>query len=155
MAKLDFRCPITHVVCKDCSLYRGRHYFLPFCRYYRDRTQNPVDPARPAPVTAESFKEMFGIVSAWEDETTPSVEPESFRGGRIKVIDAETDESRYCSLEELKTLDWDNPEQMRILNGCQITSWRQLAGMVSSMMEQGDDEIELYDAPRFMLLGGG
>jgi hypothetical protein len=153
MAKLDFRCPITHAGCQDCSLYRGRHYFLPFCKYYRNRTKDSVDPARLPPITAESFSEIFNIMEPWQSETILSIASDSDHGSKIKVTNMETDGVRYCSLEELKTLDWENPEQMRLVNGHQITSWNQLVGIASAMMEQGDEEIELYEGPRSMLLG--
>lgn len=36
---------------------------------------------------------------------------------RLKLTDAETDESRYVTLEEAKTWDWNNPEIWRVITG--------------------------------------
>jgi hypothetical protein len=35
MAKTRMICPFSGVMCKDCPVYRGRHYFLCFCEKYR------------------------------------------------------------------------------------------------------------------------
>ena len=35
MAKVTMKCPFSGVVCKDCPVYRGRHYYLCFCEKYR------------------------------------------------------------------------------------------------------------------------
>jgi hypothetical protein len=28
-------CPFSNGICEECALYRGRHYYLCFCREYR------------------------------------------------------------------------------------------------------------------------
>ena len=35
MAKAKMICPFSGIACKDCPVYRGRHYFLCFCEKYR------------------------------------------------------------------------------------------------------------------------
>ena len=35
MAKVSMKCPFSGVLCKDCPIYRGRHYYLCFCEKYR------------------------------------------------------------------------------------------------------------------------
>ena len=35
MAKVNMMCPFSEVLCKDCPVYRGRHYYLCFCEKYR------------------------------------------------------------------------------------------------------------------------
>jgi hypothetical protein len=35
MAKASMMCPFSGRLCKDCPVYRGRHYFLCFCEKYR------------------------------------------------------------------------------------------------------------------------
>ena len=35
MAKEDMICPFSGQLCKECALYRGRHYYLCFCKKYR------------------------------------------------------------------------------------------------------------------------
>ena len=155
MTKLNLLCPIMRRPCKDCSLYRGRHSSLPFCRYYRSHTNDSAKPIE-KPLDAESFNELISMAEPWKNRPTLSGSSmSSANGADIKVIDMESGETRYCRLEELKTWNWKDPEQMRLIDGRQVTSWEQLAEMVSYMKEEGRDEIELYDGPRFMLLGGG
>ncbi len=154
MVKQDFLCPITHGLCKDCALYRGRHYSMPFCRFYRDRTKGS-DPARSAPFDAESFKELNRMLEPWKTEMAMSADPESYRAVKIKIIDMEADTFRYCRLEEMETWDWHNREQVRIIDGRQVTSFDQLLKMVAYLKGEGYGEIELYEGPRFMMLGGG
>lgn len=35
MAKRRMLCPFSGELCKDCPVYRGRHYYLCFCEKYR------------------------------------------------------------------------------------------------------------------------
>jgi hypothetical protein len=35
MAKTRMMCPFSGGICKDCPVYRGRHYYLCFCEKYR------------------------------------------------------------------------------------------------------------------------
>jgi len=35
MAKITMKCPFSGVACKECPVYRGRHYYLCFCEKYR------------------------------------------------------------------------------------------------------------------------
>jgi len=35
MAKTKMLCPFSSEICKDCPVYRGRHYYLCFCEKYR------------------------------------------------------------------------------------------------------------------------
>ena len=35
MAKVNMMCPFSGMMCKDCPVYRGRHFYLCFCEKYR------------------------------------------------------------------------------------------------------------------------
>jgi hypothetical protein len=35
VAKAEMICPFSGELCKECALYRGRHYYLCFCKSYR------------------------------------------------------------------------------------------------------------------------
>ncbi len=37
MAKTDMLCPFSGRLCEECSLYRGRHYYMCYCEKYRGR----------------------------------------------------------------------------------------------------------------------
>lgn len=74
---------------------------------------------------------------------------------RLKVIDRETGESRYCSVMETKAWDWANPEYWRIVNGWQITSFKGLLNLLHLKAQKGCEEIVVLEAPRFTMLSGG
>jgi hypothetical protein len=35
MAKARMMCPFSGELCRECALYRGRHYYLCYCEKYR------------------------------------------------------------------------------------------------------------------------
>jgi hypothetical protein len=74
---------------------------------------------------------------------------------RLKVIDAETKQSRYCEPEEPRDWDWKNPEIWRVIRGWQITSYDKLVLVLYEKAQKGIEEVELLEIPRFMMLSGG
>jgi hypothetical protein len=74
---------------------------------------------------------------------------------KLKLIDRETGESRYVTLAEAKTWDWDNPETWRLVTGWQITSWKRFISVLAMKAEYGIQEVEILEAPRFTMLAGG
>jgi hypothetical protein len=82
------------------------------------------------------------------------VTPEEGITIRLKVLDRETNESRYCTLEEARTWDWDNPEIWRVIKGWQITSYNMLIFMLRQKEEKGLEEVVIQEIPRFMMLSG-
>ncbi|MFC1932852.1 hypothetical protein ACFLXU_04400 [Chloroflexota bacterium] len=41
MAKTRMMCPFLGELCKECPIYRGRHYYLCFCKKYRGHLYEP------------------------------------------------------------------------------------------------------------------
>jgi hypothetical protein len=41
VAKERMICPFSNRLCEECALYRGRHYYLCFCRKYRGYLGTP------------------------------------------------------------------------------------------------------------------
>jgi hypothetical protein len=41
MAKTKMVCPFSSNLCRECALYRGRHYYLCFCDEYRGHLDDP------------------------------------------------------------------------------------------------------------------
>lgn len=41
MAKAEMICPFSGKLCKECAIYRGRHYFLCFNKNYRGYLKKP------------------------------------------------------------------------------------------------------------------
>ena len=74
---------------------------------------------------------------------------------RLKVIDRETGESRYCTLDEARTWDWGNQDIWRLVGGWQITSFKMLLSMMYLKAQKGHQEVELLESPRCLLLAGG
>jgi hypothetical protein len=74
---------------------------------------------------------------------------------RLILLDRETGEERPCSFEEAEAFDWGNPEMWRIVNGWQITSFSGLIDLLSLKAQRGVEEIEILQAPRFMMMSGG
>lgn len=73
---------------------------------------------------------------------------------RLKVVDRETNQSRYCEIEETKGWDWSNPEKWRVINGWQVTSFGMLLFMLRQKEERGLEEVVLQEIPAFMMLNG-
>ena len=151
MAKIDMVCPFSHRLCDECPLYRGRHYYLCFCKKYRGYIGQPEEDNKSGVAQhSVDFPALGKLVEPWGGrriEAEPKV--------KLKVIDMETGKVRVCPLDEAKTWDWDNPEMMRLVSGFHITSWDKLVELSSYLAERGYQEVEVYEGPRFMLLGGG
>jgi hypothetical protein len=55
MAKEDMICPFTGKLCRECPIYRGRHYYLCFNKKYRGHIEKPGEDTRGNnPVTSEA-----------------------------------------------------------------------------------------------------
>jgi hypothetical protein len=80
---------------------------------------------------------------------------EKIRRIRLILLDRETGVDRPCTLDEAETWDWSNPEMWRIVSGWQITSFDGLLNLLSMKAERGVPEVEILQAPRFMMLSGG
>ncbi len=67
MAKWKMNCPFSGKGCKECSIYRGRHYFLCFSKRYRgvigDRVEN----------FEEAMKNTVFFPSSKDEEKKPKV----------------------------------------------------------------------------------
>ncbi len=74
---------------------------------------------------------------------------------KLKVVYRETGESKYCTLDEVKTWDWGNQDTWRIVSGWQITSYNALLNMMHMKAQRGLDEVEILESPRCLLLAGG
>ena len=151
MAQIDMLCPFTEKLCDECPLYRGRHYYLGSCKNYRGY----LGKAKGAPKSGTDhqsvdFQALRKLMEPWAGHRVKA-DPKL----RLKVIDMETGKARVCPLEEAKTWDWDNPKMMRMISGFHITSWERLTELASFKAKKGYREVEVYEGPRFMLLGGG
>jgi len=153
IAKIDMLCPFTQRLCDECALYRGRHYYLSFCKQYRGYIGESKENTKSGTIHhSVDFQALWKLVEPWAGASCrPGAEPKI----KLKVIDMESGETRACQLDEAKTWEWDNPQMMRIVGGLQITSWDKLVEILRFKAKKGYQEVEVYEAPRFILLGGG
>lgn len=80
---------------------------------------------------------------------------EKARKVRLILLDRETGEERVCTLDEVETWDWTDPEIWRIVNGWQIASFGELVYLLSLKADKGVEEMQMLQSPRFMMLAGG
>jgi hypothetical protein len=151
MAKIDMFCPFSYKLCAECPLYRGRHYYLCFCKKYRGYIGESKGDTKPG-INHRSvdFQALEKLMKPWAGRRT-EVKPKV----RLKVIDMESGEVRVCPLDEARTWDWSNTEIWRVVDGFQVTSWDKLVEIASFKAEKGYQEVVVYEGPRFMMLGGG
>ena len=152
MAKTNMLCPFSQRLCSECPLYRGRHYYLSLCQQYRGYIGKSKENTKPGTNHhSVDFQALWKLVQPWAESSQPETEPEV----KLRLIDVENETSRVCDLDEAKTWDWSNPEMMRLIGDLQVTSWDKLVEIVRFKAKKGHREVDIYEAPRFMLLGGG
>ena len=152
MAKTNMLCPFSKRLCSECPLYRGRHYYLSLCQKYRGHISQPAGDTKPGNNHREiDFEAMWKLVQPWAESSQPETEPEV----KLRLIDVDNETNRPFDLNEAKDWDWDDPTMMRVIGDLQITSWEKLGEIVRFKAKKGHREIDVYEAPRFMLLGGG
>lgn len=146
-------CPYTNNACTECAVYRGRHHYLHIFKQHKEShgQQKGHVKSRVLPLSAEFLT------------LRKSVEPKASQYGgtkrwpkiRLKVIDMENRTSLIYDLQGLEKMDWSNREIWRLIDGRQVTNLESLFEILCSKAEKGYEEVELYEAPRFMLLAGG
>jgi len=123
----------------NCKNYRG---------YIKSRKKTGPD-GQPKQYDFEAIKKLLEPWSV--SRKKPYAEPKI----KLKVIDMETGAERYAEPAEVKTWKWGDPNTMRVVNGGHVTSWEKLQEIMRYQEEKGSRELIIYEAPRFMLLGGG
>ena len=153
MTNISITCPFSKKVCTDCVLYRGRHHYLSLLRPGRRVANKPSNFAQSSlPSLSDDFELLEQSSEPWagkygETKREPKI--------RLKVIDVENRGERICTLGEARKWDWTNPRIWRVIDGRQIKSLDSLIEILCYKAEGGLEEVELYEAPRFMLLAGG
>jgi len=153
MTNISITCPFSKKLCTDCVLYRGRHHYLSLLRQGRRVADKPEKPTeRGLPSLSDDFEFLENSSEPWagkydEARREPKI--------RLKVIDMENSGTRICSLSDAEKWDWTNPRIWRVIDGRQIKSLDSLIEILCYKAEEGLEEAELYEAPRFMLLAGG
>jgi hypothetical protein len=157
MSKAAMTCPFSNKACTECPIYRGRHRYRSFSHQCQDSTDKATERAKSALAPSIEFEtlkksvERYLVLPTFPNTNKHNERPEI----KLKVIDVETKTTRTCDFDETKEWIWDNPEIMRIIDGWQVTSTEMLLEILCDKADKGCKEVELYEAPRFMLLAGG
>ncbi len=153
MAKTNMLCPFSNRLCSECPLYRGRHYYLSLCQQYRGHIGKSQEKTKAgADHNSVDFQAMWKMVQPWAGAAP---QPEAETKIKLRLIDVEDETSRFFDLEEAKAWDWSDPTIMRVIGDLQVTSWDNLVEIVRFKAKKGHRQLDVYEAPRFMLLGGG
>ena len=139
-------CPFNHALCAECALYRGRHYYMNFHKQDLGCTdgQRKLD--------LINFQAIEKAAEPWvgrdpQERNEPTV--------RLKIVDAESDATRICEPDEVKTWNWKNPRTVITIDGRQVTSFHDLMEILRYKADKGYQEVEVYEAPRFVMFAGG
>ena len=153
MAKSPVRCPFNGRLCIECTLYRGRHYYLCNCEHYRGYIK-PVNKANAeTKIDSVDFNKIKGLLDAWS--TTSNTADENEPKIKLKLFDVENSKEIIYDLKDAKTWNWDDPTIMRVIAGTHVNSWAKLLEIARYQAEKGTTELVIREAPRFMLLAGG
>lgn len=102
---------------------------------------------KPNPNHIPKFNSDKNAVSVAASESLPDI--------RLKLINVEHKTQRIVELEETKTWDWGNPDQMRLIGDWQIKNYETLLFMLREKKSKGIDEVIMYESPRCILFAGG
>jgi hypothetical protein len=154
MAKTKMLCPFSNKICEECPFYRGRHYLLCYYEKYRGHLENsgkkrsPFDGGDAFP----DFEILMKKIEPWKKlHESQNREFEM----TLNLIDMEEGGNRDIDYREAKKWDWKNTQILRMIDGRHVTSWEQLLDILQFKSDRGDKKVDVYEGPRYMLLGGG
>ena len=153
MAKLPVRCPFNGRLCIECTLYRGRHYYLCNCENYRGyiKPNNKIN--KEIQHETVDFEKIKDLLDPWS--TTSNTADENELKIKLRLFDVENSKEAIPDLKDAKKWTWDDPTIMRIIAGTHVNSWEKLLEIARYQAEKGAAELGIREAPRFMLLAGG
>lgn len=153
MAKTAIVCPFSNKACTECALFRGRHHYLSISKQHRGFIDEQEKQGKScASILSVDFLTLSKSVGSRAGKYGQTKSPPAIR---LKVVDMESRTTRICSVDELKEWDWGNSRICRLIEGWQVTNFDSLVAILCHKAETGTEEVELYEAPRFMLLAGG
>ena len=145
-------CPFSNRACTECAIYRGRHRNLSFSKQHEGFPNRREEHAKSR---AFSPAVEFRALRKFAEPRTRQRQTKDGLKIRVKVIDVETEETRMCGIHELEKWHWGNPRIWRLVDGRQVTDLDNLIDILHHKVEAGFEEVEIYEAPRFMVLAGG
>ena len=67
MAKTPVRCPFNDKLCIECTLYRGRHYYLCNCEHYRGYIKPKNTVITDGKLESVGFEKIKGLLEPWSE----------------------------------------------------------------------------------------
>jgi hypothetical protein len=152
MAKKPMFCPFTDRICVECPLYRGRHYYVCYCKNYRGYIKSKNEITTENKLELADFEKIKKLLEPWS-VTRNMIGDKNARELQIKlkIIDMDSGKENTFKLDEAKTWKWDDPTIMHTVGGNNINSWAKLAEIARYQEEKGNTELVVYEVPRFML----
>lgn len=155
MAKTPMRCPFSGKMCRECSLFRGRHYYLCNDNNYRGHIDikeiaqvNKRESAVKSNIRQFDVDTLKKLCEPWsQNDSSPDYIPKI----KLKVIYREDGTSRIFEPAQAKTWDWDNPRIVRTFGNVQVGSFNKLMEMIRYQEGQGAKEVTIFEAPWFLL----
>ena len=150
MAKIKRICPFNHRSCAYCTFYSGRHCYTDFHKIRQGSHNGKIPDLNKVPLLSlHGYEPQSGNNGkAKSRKDLPEI--------KLKVIDMITEQSRIESLDNASAWVWDDPDKQRFINGTvHITSWEQLLDYCRRRAGRGEKEIIIYEAPSYLLIGGG
>lgn len=129
----------SHGYCPDCNVYKGKGGPCP---------GYPVEPKKDE--TIFDALDNSGQLPAGDSEKN-----KAFPTVKLRLIDVERKTDRTTDLEEARTWDWENPDIMRIVSNWQIKDFDMLLFILREKEDKGIKEVDIFEAPKFMVLAGG
>lgn len=130
----------SHGYCPDCDIYKGKGGPCP---------GYPVEPedSKEAIFDALDNSGQLPGEKPKDDKPMPTV--------RLRLVDVERKTNRATDLDEARGWDWGNPDIMRIVGNWQIKDFDMLLFILREKQGKGAEEVDIFEAPKFMVLAGG
>ena len=129
----------SHGDCAVCDIHEDRDGL---CAGYS---------TKPNPYHVPKFKAPESTDHVADNVKTAELVPDI----KLTLIDVEHKTQRTVKLEETKTWDWGNPDQMRLVGDWQIKNYETLLFILREKKAKGIDEVTMYESPRCILFAGG
>jgi hypothetical protein len=151
MAKVKRICPFNHRACAYCTFYSGRHCYTDFHKIHgRNHDGNAMPDLNKIPLLSLHGYEQQpeGNGKNKSKKILPDI--------RLKVTDMVTEQARIEDLDHAAKWEWNDPDRQRFINGTiHVTSWGQLLDYCRRRAKRGEKELVIYEAPSYLLIGGG
>jgi len=142
-------------MCRECSFFRGRHYYLGTDEHYRGhiKLKKEVE-TKKGVLESENDSQLLNFNSIKK-----LCEPWSNGGNnrkcipkiKVKVNYREDGTVRQYGYDEAKNWEWNDPKIVRTFSNIHIGSFDKLMDIMCYQEAKGAKEVEIFEAPWFLL----